>query len=184
MSYHGERNAAGAGRWWAEAQARSAMQCVRKNKQPCQQRANPEEGSGLCSAPCRCALKPSKTVCLPAYSCALCRVCSQTCVCVALCLELACAWSLVPSLLCGTTVPLLGAGTPLSVRQRAPAAAPRASSRSTVTVQANLFGRLTQVARSYTFFYGDSAGARCGMAYTPHAAQLGSYRCTVDRFKH
>jgi hypothetical protein len=49
------------------------------------------------------------------------------------------------------------------MRQRAPAAAPRASGRSTLAVQANLFGRLTRVARSYTFFYGDSAGAHCGV---------------------
>jgi len=52
------------------------------------------------------------------------------------------------------------------MRQRAPAAAPRASGRSALAVQANLFGRLTRVARSYTFFYGDSAGACCGMKDT------------------
>ncbi|KAK9826835.1 hypothetical protein WJX81_005598 [Elliptochloris bilobata] len=53
--------------------------------------------------------------------------------------------------------PALLAGTQLHVRHRGAAQATRASKRSTAAVEANLFGRLTRVVRSYTFFYGDSA---------------------------
>ena len=48
---------------------------------------------------------------------------------------------------------------PLHGRHREAVQATRATGRGAVAVQANLFGRLTRVVRSYTFFYGDSAGA-------------------------